>query len=274
MPKNCRRVTLTRTVTYTATIDLPGRPEETDSNMLVLLGGAAGTTGTLAIGELLAGSNLANNGSITKGDWSITGTSVNIEPYITRPQNTLLALGTRVVSIKPPLGYEAALGKVFVVSSPGTTANSATEPNWNLNDGGTTTDGIATYYTIPKFPAISTFAVSTAVTAGQIVRPSANSTKEFLVTVGGTTGASAPTWPSFDSLGATVTSGTATMVCIAGVDVYAFQTQYQLGAVIKGSASSIGEYLVTTAGRSDTSALSASVGASVTRGTVTFKRLV
>lgn len=280
MPKNTRRITVTRTVTFTATIDTPGYPEETDANMLVLMGGAAGNTGTLSIGELLAGSNLSNNGTVTRSNWSVSGTSVNIEPYITRPRNTALALGQRVASISPASGNEAALNKLFVVTAintgtnGGRTADVSTEPTWALTNGSTTADGGVTYSTIDKFPTILTFAASTAYALGAIVRPVANSPLEFLVTTPGTSAASAPTWSSADNVGSTLASGTVTFTCIAGNVTYAFQTPFELGAVVKPSSASTEQYLVTVAGRSDITALSTTVGASVTRGTATFKRIV
>lgn len=274
MPKNTRRVTVTRTVTFTTTVDSPGYPEETDANMLVVLGGAAGNTGTLSIAELLAGSNLANNGTISKGNWSVTGTSLNVEPYITRPQNAALALGQRVASIKPVAGNEAALGKLFFVAAAGTTANSATEPTWATTDGGSTTDGTVTLRTLPKFPTLTTFAAATVYAVGTILRPSATSLKEFLVTTATTASTTAPTWTSLDSLGAVNSlPGAGAVICVAGADTYAFQTQYALGQLVKPSAASAEEYLVTVAGRSDVTALTATVGSSVTRGTATFKRI-
>lgn len=275
MPRNTRRATVTRTVTFTTTIDTPGRPEETDANLVTLLGGAAGTTGTLAIAELLSGSNLANNGVINRGNWSVTGTSVNIEPYITRPQNTALALGQRITSLTPPSGSEAALGKLFVVTTPGTTANTATEPTWALTNASTTTDGTATLRTIDKFYALTTFASATVYGVGTIVRPSALSLKEFLVTTATTASTATPTWTSLDALGAAnALPGAGAVICIAGCLTYAFQVQYALGDLVKPSAASSEEYLVTTAGRSDTTALTTTVGASITRGTAVFKRIV
>lgn len=275
MPKNTRRVTVTRTVTFTTTVDTPGYPEETDPNMLTVLGGAAGNTGTLSIGELLAGSNLANNGTITRGNWSVSGTSTNVEPYITRPQNAALVLGQRVASIRPPTGSEAALGKLFFVATAGTTANVSTEPAWTLTDGGTTSDGTVTFRTLPKFPTLTTFAAATVYAIGTILRPSAASMKEFLVTTATTASTTAPTWTSIDTLGAAnALPGAGNVICIAGCLTYAFQTQYALGDVVKPSAASSEEYLVTVAGRSDTTALTAAVGANVVRGTATFRRLV
>jgi len=275
MSKNTRRVSVTRTVTFTTTIDMPGYPEETDANMLVLMGGAAGNTGVLSIGEMLAGATLSNSGVISRGNWSVTGTSINIEPYSTRPASTALAVGKRVASISPPAGYEAALGKLFVVGIAGTTGAGAAEPNWATTDGLTTNDGTVTYYTIPKFPTVSTYAQSTVYPVGSIIKPAATSLKEYLVTAANTSAATTPTWTSADSIGSVVsfqTGGSA--VCISGVLTYGFNTTYSLGDVIKPTAGSAQEYIVTVAGTSDTSALSATVGASVTRGRVTMKRII
>lgn len=275
MPKNTRRVTVTRAVTYQATIDVPGYPEETDANLLVLLGGAAGNTGTLSLGELLAGSNLANAGIISKPNWAATGTTTNVEPYITRPQNTALTLGQRVASISPPANYQAATGKIFVVTVAGTTANTATEPNWALTDGSTTTDGTVTYRTVAKFPTLTTFVTATVYGVGTVLRPAATSTKEFLVTTATTASTTTPTWTNLDTLGAANSlPGAGAVVCIAGAVTYAFQTQYALGDIVKPSSGSSEEYLVTTPGRSDTTALTTTVGASVTRGSATFKRII
>lgn len=275
MPKNTRRVTVTRAITYQTTIDVPGYPEETDANLLVLLGGAAGNTGTLSLGELLAGSNLANAGVITKPNWAATGTTINVEPYITRPQNTALTLGQRVASVTPPATFEASLGKLFFVATAGTTQNVSTEPSWSLTDGGTTTDGTVTFRTIPKFPTLTTFAAATVYAIGTILRPAATSLKEFLVTTATTASTTAPTWTSIDTLGAAnALPGAGNVICIAGCVTYAFQTQYALGDVVKPSAASSEEYLVTVAGKSDTTALTTTVGASVTRGTATFKRII
>lgn len=275
MAKNTRRVTFTRTITYTATVDVAGYPDETDANLLTLSGGAAGNTGTLSIGELLAGSSAAA-GVITKGNWAATGTSTNVEGYISRPKNTALALGQRVASVTPPSGYAGAIAKLFVVTTAGTTANTDTEPNWVLTDGSSTTDGSATYRTIPKFPTLVTYpGAATAYTVGQIVRPSSGSLKEFLVVTAGTTSASTA-FVSNDAVGTQFTDG-ATFVCIAGAKTYANLTAYALGDVVKPSAASAQEYLVTVAGSTDAGTAAPNLGsidATVTIGTVTFKRKV
>jgi hypothetical protein len=281
MPKNTRRVTVTRTVTFTTTIDTPGYPEETNANMLTLLGGAAGNTGTLAIGELLSGADLANAGVVSRGNWSVTGTPTNIEPYITRPQNTPLTLGQRVVSVRPRDGQEAARGKLFFVSVAGTTANittpvsNSTECSWTLTDGNTTSDGTVVYRTLPKFPTLTTFVAATVYAVGTILRPNVNSQKEFLVTTATTASTTTPTWTNLDTLGAASSlPGAGAVICIAGAVTYAFQTQYALGDIVKPNSGSAEEYLVTVAGRSDTTALTATFGSTVVRGTVSFKRVV
>jgi hypothetical protein len=275
MPKNTRRAAVTRTVTFTTTVDVPGYPEETNANLLTLLGGAAGNTGTLAIGELLAGSTLSNNGAISRGNWSVSGTAANVEPYITRPQNTPLTLGQRIASIKPNSGNEAALGKLFFVSVAGTTANNANEPTWNLSNGLTTTDGTVTFRTLEKFPALTTFVAATVYAIGTILRPAATSTKEFLVTTATTASTTTPTWTNLDSLGAANSlPGAGAVICIAGAVTYAFQTQYGLGDIVKPSSASAEEWLVTIAGVSDTAALTGSVNATVVRGSASFKRII
>lgn len=279
MPKHVRRITVTRTVTFTATIDTAGRPEESDANIIIANGGAAGATGVLAIAELLAGS-IANNGpSVVRGSWTVTGTSSNVEPYVVRPQNSALTLGQRIVAVSPPAGYEAARGKLFVVSTAGTTANVSNEPNWTLTNAGTTTDGTVTFRTIPKFYTPATAISASTYPVGSILRPSATSLKEFLVTA--QSGAfTTPTWSQAaggnDTLGTSFAAGAATLLCISGILTYAGLTSYQLGDVVKPSASSSEEYIVTQAGATDTSAgtaLTASVDSSVTIGAAVFKRL-
>lgn len=293
MPKNVRRVTVERTVTYRTTIDLPGYTDESDANMLVLLGGADGKKGTLAMGELLAGSDLANNGSITKSNWSVTARS-NVEPYITRPNNAKLSVGTRVVSVSPRAGKEAALGKLFIVTQAGTTADLSgtefTEPNWAVTDGGVTSDGTVKYMAIPRFYTVVNFAAGTLFPVGTVVRPGPQSNKEFLVTTAtvaaatGVAGTSAPTWTNIDVFGASANlTGGGALLCIAGAKVYAQRTYYELGDIVHAGESSTAEFIVTSAGRSNTSDLSAAkkdggttvpvAGDFVTLGGVTFKMI-
>ena len=213
MAKTSRRVTFTRTITYTFTADFPGRANATDGDMLTQNGGATGAFGTLQIGDLLAGAQ-ANNGVISKGNWAVTGTSSNVEPFITRPNNAALALGTRIASVNSAVANVGS--RLFMVSVAGTTANSTpatTEPAWNTTFNGTTTDGTVTYIAIPRYPTITNFAGSTARVLGDVVRSTGGATDEFMVTVAGTTGASAPTWPT--TIGATVVSGGVTFRKIA-----------------------------------------------------------
>lgn len=277
MPKNVRRATFTHTITYTFTTDFPGYPEETDTNLLTLAGGAAGNTGILSVGDLLAGS-IAASGVLSKGNWSVTGTSVNVESYISRPQNTALTVGRRVASVSPPTGYTGATAKMYFVEVAGTTANSATEPNWSMTDGGQTTDGTVTYRTLPRYPSFANFAVSTAYTLGQMVRPSGTSLKEYVVTVAGTSAASAPTWTNADNYAETITSGGVTFMSVTDCAVVGDYSLYALGDLVKTAAGSNLEFICTVAGTTGASASTAlgaiSVGATVTNGTATFKRVV
>ena len=300
MPKNTRRITVTRTVTYTTTIDNPGMVDiahtAADSDTLDKIGGATGATGVMAIAELLAGSDLVHNGTITKTNWSISSKS-DIEPYITRPKNTALPIGTRVASTNPSQNKLAALGKLFVVVAidktvnDGKTADSNTEPEWNTANGGITTDDGITYRTIPKFPnekQLVQFVSATAYGAGTILKPASKSLKEFLVITATTTNTKPQVWAEFDTVGQVknlvATTGTSgQVICIAGCQTYAYRTQYAMGDLVKPTADSNSEFLVTVAGKSnmkplenteDDKPVAVAVGASVTHGTATFLRIV
>lgn len=194
MPKSSRRVTFQRTVTFTFTSDFPGYPEASDAAMLTQAGGAAGATGTLSIGQLLAGSP-ANNGSISNGSWAVTGTSSNVEPFMTRVASYAMTVGQRVASVTPPAGYETALARMFVVRTAGSTASGTTEPNWNTTVGGTTTDGTVTFMAVDRFATPTTYS-ATSINVGTIVRPTATSLKEYLVTAT-TTFSGTPTWTRY-----------------------------------------------------------------------------
>lgn len=296
MPKNTRRITVTRTVTYKTTIDTPGIvhiPQSTagDTTTLTQLGGADGATGVMAIAELLAGSDLTHNGTITKTDWSISA-KADIEPYLTRPKNTALPVGTRVASTNPSQDKLAALGKLFVVVAidktvnDGKTANSNDEPEWNTANGGITTDGGITYRTLPKFPdadQLRQFVSATAYGVGTILKPASTSLKEFLVTTATTDNTQPQAWATFDVVGQSknlvATKGTSGhVICIAGCQTYAYRTQYAIGDLVKPTADSNSEYLVVAAGRSNTavleSATAPAVGTEVTRGTAKFRKIV
>lgn len=309
MPKNTRRITVTRTVTYTTTIDTPGivhipHTAAGDTTTLTQLGGANGATGVMAIAELLAGSDLEHDGTISKTNWSISSKS-DIEPYITRPKNTALPIGTRVASTNPSQDKLAALGKLFVVVAidntvnGGKTADSNTEPAWHTANGGETTDGGITYRTIPKFPnenQLKVFAAATVYGLGTILKPSDNSLKEFLVITATTSNTTAQMatalWVSQDKIGtiaqfatgAGQTAATAgRVICIAGCQTYAYRTQYSIGDLVKPADDSSEEYLVIVSGRSntkpldkteDTKPVAVAVGGEVVHGTAKFRRIV
>lgn len=274
MPKSTRRITVTRTVTYTTTIDVPGYPEADSATVITALGGAEGTSGTLALGELLSGS-VANAGAISPSNWSASGSLANIESYTTRVPDFVMQLGQRIASVSPPVGYETARSRLFVITARTgdfKTGASSAEPTWNTTVGGTTADDAVTFMAIDKFGTVSVYSAA-ALTAGTVVKPSANSLKEFLVTTN-TTFSGTPTWTSFDSLGQTGGTSSALM-CISGCKTYGALSLFSLGDIVKPSAASSDEYIVTTGGKTDTTtSLSASVGSSVTIGTVVFKRIV
>lgn len=274
MPKSTRRITVTRTVTYTTTLDVPGYPEADSATVITALGGAAGTSGTLALGELLSGS-VANNGSISPTVWSASGSLVNIESYSTRVPDFVMQLGQRIASISPPAGYETARSRLFVVTARTgdfKTGASSAEPSWNTTIGGTTADDAITFMAVDKFGTVGVYSAA-ARTAGTVVKPSSTSLKEFLVTAN-TTFSGTPTWTSFDSLGQTGGTSSA-LLCVSGCKTYGPLALFNMGDIVKPSSASSDEYIVTTGGKTDTTAsLSASVGSSVTIGTVVFKRIV
>ena len=274
MPKSTRRITVTRTVTYTTTLDVPGFPEANSATVITALGGADGTSGTLALGELLSGS-VANNGSISPTVWSASGSLVNIESYSTRVPDFVMQLGQRIASISPPAGYETARSRLFVVTARTgdfKTGASSAEPSWNTTIGGTTADDAITFMAVDKFGTVGVYSAA-ARTAGTVVKPSSTSLKEFLVTAN-TTFSGTPTWTSFDSLGQTGGTSSA-LLCVSGCKTYGPLALFNMGDIVKPSSASSDEYIVTTGGKTDTTAsLSASVGSSVTIGTVVFKRIV
>jgi hypothetical protein len=265
MAKTTKRVTFSRTVTFTYTADMPGYASESDANALAA---ANGPNGVNSIGELLAGSTAAL-GAILRGSWAVptatvtgsisgttltvtavtsgtlvpgqtitgtnvvsstiitgygtgtggtgtytvnqsqtvasttitaTGAGVSIEPYNIFVPSYAYALSDRVVPATNPGN------RLFIVRTAGTSA--ATEPTWNNTIGTSTTSGGVTFCAVDKFYTATTFAVSTAYTVGQVVKPTAGSANEFLCITAGTSAGTAPTWPT--TMGATVTSGTAT----------------------------------------------------------------
>lgn len=276
MPKNTRRVVVSRNVTFQTTYDVVGYPEETGANLLNVLGGASGSTGQLALGELLAGATLIKNGSIVRSNWTVVGTPINIEGYRIRTPNRIMNPGQRVVSVKPLTGNEAATGKQFVAITAGTTANVVAEPWWNITNGATTVDGTVTLCTLPKFPVITDYVSNTAFALGTVIRPYGNSLKEYLVTVANVASAHTPVWTSVDTVGTTVPfqSG-GQLICIAGCITYAINTYYYVGDVVKPTANSSEEYLCLVAGTSGNGALSlGAVGNTGSFGTAQFKRMV
>lgn len=118
--------------------------------------------------------------------------------------NTVLAAGSRIAPVSPG-------NRLFVVINSGTTGS--TEPSWATTIGATTSSGTANFMAIDKFFTAATFAASTGYSVGQVVKPTSGSAAEFLVTSGGTSGGSAPAWPT--TIGSTVVSGGVTFLCIS-----------------------------------------------------------
>jgi hypothetical protein len=209
--KGTRRVTFTRTVTQTFTCDFPGKAGVADATIL------ADTNTPLNLGELLAKATLSHNGSVNNGAWAVSGTSADIYNYGARTPNAPLALGDRVAALDASVA--GANGKIYVVTviTPGTnegkTAAATNEPVWNQTLAGNTVDGGITFTTIPKFYTPSTFAINTVYALGDVVKPTAGSTEEYIVSVAGTSAGDAPAWPT--TVGSTVVSNTATFKRIA-----------------------------------------------------------
>ena len=209
--KNTRRVTFSKTVTYTFTADFPGKAGVSDATIL------ADSNAPLAIGELLARAAVSHNGNIDNGAWAVTGTSTDVHSYSARVANLPLSLGDRVVALGSPI--MGATGKIYVVTeidpdaNEGKTSAIFDEPDWTQTLAGSTVDGGITFTTLPKFYTPSTFAIDTAYALGVIIKPTAESTEEYIVSVAGVSDAGAPAWPT--TIGDTVTSNTATFKRIA-----------------------------------------------------------
>lgn len=199
MAKTTKRITFTRTITLAYTADMPAFAAETDAAALAAANLPGGVN---SIGNLLAQSAAAN-GTYSEGDWSVSGTGTAVEPYGIFVPSYAYAIGDRIC---PP---GSAVMQICRVA--GTSA--ASEPTWSTTTGASTTSGGAQFTAVPKFYTVSNFAVSTAYTVGQIVRSATGNTREFMVTVAGTSAASAPTWPSV--VGNTVVSGGVTFLCIS-----------------------------------------------------------
>jgi len=146
MAATTKRITFTKTRVYTFTVDIPNYStvSDADTRTAALL-----PNGWCSLGELLSGST-ANNGTITNPDtvggassteWTVSGTSTNIEPYTTWSATTVLASGARISPTTPT-------SKLYTASA-GTTG--ATEPTWPTTVGGTVVNGSVTFTCISKF---------------------------------------------------------------------------------------------------------------------------
>jgi hypothetical protein len=102
-------------------------------------------------------------------------------------------------------------GLRYEVTTAGTT--SAVEPTWPTVAGQTVVSGTVTFTCrdTNRTNGIRPFPASTALTTFDSVQPASPNGFYYKVTTAGTTGASAPAWPTLP--GATVTSGTVTFTC-------------------------------------------------------------
>jgi hypothetical protein len=194
MAATTARVTITRTKTYTFTADFPNYSGLTDAQILA----AAKLPGNPAsMGELLATSPGANGSVAVSSDWSVAARS-NIEPYTVWTPNTAVTL-TAGVRHSPT----ASSNRIYVPTVAGTTG--ATEPSWPTAIGSEVVSGTVTYIATDKFTTFPAFQASTAYGKGQIVTSAG---AQYLATVAGTSGGSAPS----TTVGSTVVNGTVTFL--------------------------------------------------------------
>lgn len=137
MAATTARVTFTKTKTFTFTADYPNYSALSNAEILAA---ANLPNGTLAIGELLAGSTAMNGVITTTADWSVSS-NTDIEPYTTWSASTLLASGARISPTTPTT-------KLYTASA-GTTGT--TEPTWPTTNGATVASGTVTFTCISKF---------------------------------------------------------------------------------------------------------------------------
>ena len=168
---------------------------------VVVTAGGSGYTSVPSV-SFSGGAGTGAAATAITSDWAISGTGTAIETYNMYTNNYAYTAGQQVTSTTPT-------NRLFVCRTAGTTTSS--EPTWNTTIGSTTNSGTAVFIAVDKFAAINTFAISTAYSLGTIVKPTAGSTSEFVVTAAGTSASTTPTWPT--AIGGTVTSGTVTFLC-------------------------------------------------------------
>ena len=137
MAATTARVTFTKTKTFTFTVDYPNYSALSDAQILA---NANLPNGTLAIGELLAGSAAMNGAIVDSVPWAVSA-NTDIEPYTTWSASTLLAVGARISPTTPTT-------KLYTATA-GTTGT--TEPTWPTTNGATVVSGTVTFTCISKF---------------------------------------------------------------------------------------------------------------------------
>lgn len=194
MAATTARVTITRTKTFTFTADFPNYSGLTDAQILA----AARLPGNPAsVGELLATTPGANGSVAVASDWSVSARS-NIEPYTVWTPSTAVNL-TSGVRHSPT----ASGNRIFIPRVAGTTG--ATEPAWPSAIGAEVISGTVTYVATDKFTTFPAWLATTAYEKGQIATSAG---AQYMVTVAGTSGGTAPS----TTVGTTVVNGTVTFL--------------------------------------------------------------
>jgi hypothetical protein len=207
MAKTSARATYTRTKLIAATVDMPNQSGLSDANLRIA---AITPGGPLQSGEVLATSpGAAGSITLSGADWVISG-RVNVEVYTPWSASTAVSLGQRI-------SPSALTNRLYFVNAAGTFGS--TEPAWNATIGAETNSGTATLIAIDKFLHSGNcpiFATSTAYTKGQVVRPSAYPSHEYVVVVPGTSSGSPATFSASPTIGSTtVVSGDVTLRCMS-----------------------------------------------------------
>ena len=181
MATTTSQVTFQRTITYQFSAQFPGQAALTDAEALTVAGGAGGTFGILSLGELMAGSTVANQGAISKGSWSVVAASnKDVVNYSSWSASAALAVGDRIIPTTPS-------ANVYTVTTAGTTG---------------ATEGTATAVAATATVSGGVYKIATVGTTDFTLIGSLNNTvgTVFLATGAGTgSGATTLVWPASGS---------------------------------------------------------------------------
>jgi hypothetical protein len=160
-----------------------------------LVASEVSTVATTTAASAAAGATtLSLTASIPVGAKIQTGTGGTLEYH---EITAITGAGPYTATLDAAMSNAIASGAA-VTASPGYTA------------GGATLSSVT--YALTTAASAAAAAVSTAYVVGQVVRPAASNGFVYRATVAGTSGASAPTWPTV--IGQTVTDGGVTWTCI------------------------------------------------------------